>query len=557
MQREELTLRGALSAVAIVGALAGIADAACVLFDLYYARRGKAFVPWTIWPVDVLLVVAWCLLLSAPFLFRLTRRWAAVVAVYAGPATLFYLRALPAKVAYWPNAGFRRYGVAVALVFLPFASLAFFLLGRSLVQRLLHRSFTALIVIVCACGVAIGMSRVSLTKRGPTAGTGRNIVLIFLDAVRADSLTPDLMPNITRFARRGTRFTRAFAPSSWTLPSHLSVVTGVPAHQLPVDAIHQSIDRRFTTLAERFHASSYRTAAILANWFPNEGSGMQRGYDVLEYPRSRLDFERTGLVTLGERTLRYFDMWLSWDAENINQRARSFIAGGQPYFVTLNYLDAHAPFYLTRNCSRRLQVTDRFSAYRNAVWCMDESVGRLLRDLEPDVDRGRTVVAIVADHGEQFGEHGRWSHGDSLYAQLVHVPMIIRGARFPATEIRRPVSATGLYDSLLIASRGNRDASAALERQPVVSFLRRPPESRGQQVDLWSLVEGRFHFIADARGSRALYDLDVDPQETANLWNGAGTSLQVHFEERLAAARAETAPALPPDSPFRGLGYLH
>jgi arylsulfatase A-like enzyme len=555
VQRQPLTVRAAVSAIVLIASAAGIADALCLYGDLYASREGKAYVPWSIWPVDILLVTVWCLIVASPFLIRSMRRWSAVVALYAGPALLFYHRAFPAKIAYWPNAGSRRFAVAVVALFLPIATAVVYLMDREPVRRFLRRAFVPVVVVLGGAVFLIAFSRWSPEPRRSIASPAgrRNVVLIFLDAVRAESLSADDMPNLMRFSERGTRYTFAFAPSSWTLPSHLSVVTGVPSPQLPVDAVYQSIDDRFVTLAERFHRDGYRTAAVLANWFPNHGTGMQRGYDLLQYPLARLDLDRTGLVRITRAVFRYPDLWMWWDADDVNARVRSFIRGGGPYFVTVNYLDAHAPFYQTRRCSRRHpQSASPVIAYRDAVWCMDESIGRLLHELEPDIDAGRTVVAIVADHGEQFGEHGLWKHGNSLYAQLLHVPLVVRGSGFPAAVKDGPVCASGLYAALLAASGGSSEsAAAALERAPVIAYL------RGGTDGWWSVVDRSYQLIARADGRMELYDLAVDPEETQNLWSDPRlTAVRNDLAERIAAVRATTLPPRAIESPFKGLGYL-
>jgi arylsulfatase A-like enzyme len=542
-----------VAAILFIGVVTGAADALCVYADLFDARRGKAYVPPTMLPVAILLVSFFCLCAAAPLLWRATRRLSVIAAIYAGPAVVFFLRARP-------DSGGRRFVAFVAACFVVVALAALLLLRLRSVQQLLHHASPLLIGTMILLSIIVIVSRLTppAWKKTPEITSRRNVILIFLDAVRADSLSAELTPNMMRFANRGARFTRAFAASSWTLPSHLSVVTGVPPTELGVDAVDQSIGSQFTTLAERFRSDGYRTAAILANWFPNHGTGMQRGYDTMQYPLSRLDFERTAHVVLAERTLRYVDMWLWWDAEEVNTRARRFMNGGGTYFLTLNYMDAHSPFYAVRGCNAPA-VGNAHSpdAYRRAVRCLDQSIGRLLDDVENDVASGRTIVAIVSDHGEQFGEHGLRHHGNSLYAQLVHVPMILRGA-WPPAVVDQPVSLTGLYGALLAASRTGREAHAlaALREVSVVSFLRQPPPPRGPSLESWSIVKGDHHLIIDSAGGIRLFNIAVDPHETRNL---AGRPEFADFEFGLAAQlaphRARTLPERR-DSRFKGLGYL-
>lgn len=293
-----------------------MADVWCVYGDVMNARRGIAYVPPSILPVAVLVWSVWCVAIAMPLLAKVTRPWSVALAIFAGPGLLSFLYAMPLKVKYWPNAGYRRYIIFLVCAFIPVAVSAVVALRRLPVARALQRAFAWTIGVVVLCAVATIASRVELTvgRSDHRATDRRSVVLIFLDAVRADSWTPRRMPNLYRLGERGTRFTRAFAPSSWTLPSHLSVATGVSANELGVDAVQQSIGNQFSTLAERFQRAGYRTGAVLSNWFPNPGSGMRRGYDTFQYPIARLDFERTGIIVFLERWYRYFDMWIWWDA---------------------------------------------------------------------------------------------------------------------------------------------------------------------------------------------------------------------------------------------------
>ena len=379
--------------------------------------------------------------------------------------------------------------------------------------------------------------------------TERNVVLIFLDTVRAgDALgSHPAMPHLASFAGRATAFDNAWAPAPWTVPSHFAIFSGKNWWRLTVDPTtgFQSSD---PNLAEQFRAHGYETAAILANPLLSREAGFARGFD--EFMTS----QETGVCRSGIGDLLYRVLpndgprmpVCSWfKASEISERALQFVRRAKkPYFLALNYLDAHEPYYVPWECrAPSFQIVPRqqrqavllsdpsgsrpdpaivnrmHAQYRAAINCMDRSLGKLLEELERDPN---TVIAIVGDHGEEFLEHGRGGHGLHVYRESLHVPLIIKGANLPVVHVTDPVSTTDLFLSLLRAAKVVRgDAPMPLldplQRRKVISAYEwvraeNEPPARG-----FSIVSGGYQFISWPGGRELLYAYQADPAEAAPI----------------------------------------
>jgi arylsulfatase A-like enzyme len=355
---------------------------------------------------------------------------------------------------------------------------------RSLVSRTTPLLAGALLAALLATVGGRAWSEHQAVAAVPPAGAGaQNVLLIVWDTVRAGNLSLQgysrrTTPNLDRWAAGGVRFDRAFATSSWTLPSHASLFTGRWPHELGVDW-RSPLRGDVPTLAGYLSAHGYDTAGFVANLdFCGRESGLARGFAHYEdFPIDPWDAfnrylalgrrlqvslwpflldERLGTHCGGwsERVLRSrehlkngadvsraFLDWLSW------QQGRR-----RPFFAFLNLNDAHSPFEVPdrsapgfglRPASGRdyLVLSSWFTldksllsdqdvrmavdVYDDAIAYLDRRLDRLLGELGR---RGRledTLVIVASDHGEHLGDHHLYFHGGSLYRQLVQVPLVI------------------------------------------------------------------------------------------------------------------------------------
>jgi len=314
----------------------------------------------------------------------------------------------------------------------------------------------------------------------PPAGAP-NVILLILDTVRAANLSAygyarPTSPVLESLAREGALFETAIAPAPWTGPSHAAMLTGRYPHFSGIWYLTPMADS-LPTVAEAFRRGGYATGAFVGNaYYAGRVTGFDRGFARYDdYPVSwaqawwsanfaQVDLVRqlTALAQSGEgerllRVLRNSSLRVigenqgdRYDAGEVVTRFLRWQDGvqGRPYFAMLNLFDAHAPYEspLARRFGQGRRPVDR---YDGAIAYMDATLGGLVEGLRARGTLDNTVLVVAADHGEHFGEHGIRGHGNSLYLELLHVPLLIRapgripsGARVAHVVSLRDIPAT-------------------------------------------------------------------------------------------------------------------
>ncbi len=299
---------------------------------------------------------------------------------------------------------------------------------------------------------------------------GPNLIYITVDALRADRVGPHggvtLTPNFDRCAARGVAFRRCMVAAPWTLPSLASVHTGLypPAHGAGLGG---PLGPQFTTLAELLADAGYDTAGIVGNGFCEPRFGLAQGF---RYYRSMEMFPGAlpSRLYYTKLPLPFFDrkrLYIN-TTPVLEKRALSYIDGRRgrkrPFFLWIHFLDCHSPYtppprFVSPDAyARRFDLdlenpgpADKALAeelYDGEVCYVDETVGLILGRLKKAGLETSTVVALSADHGEEFWDHGGWEHGQSLYDELVTVPLVITGPGWAAgAAAATEVSSVDLY----------------------------------------------------------------------------------------------------------------
>jgi len=327
----------------------------------------------------------------------------------------------------------------------------------------------------------------------PQASPGSpNVLVIVVDTLRADHLSSygysrSTSPTIDRLASEGVVFQNAIAPSSWSLPSHASLVTGRPVHEhgfgnvqpMPWLGWGKQGLNGVRTLAEAFENEGYRTGAFSANriyftsnvglgrgfihfedYFDSIGDAFVRTQFGREFARLYMNRSEKSGFTRAFRRLGLGD-WLDKDSEGsgdtggifgIRKRARevnretlAWAARDRrhPFFAFLNYLDVHFAYGGPRGDPKpewdRGSTVDEYDA---GIQYTDRSIGELLGGLDRLGMLANTIVVITSDHGESLGDHGLSFHGAALYWELVHVPLVLAcPGRIPAgIRVFQPVA---------------------------------------------------------------------------------------------------------------------
>jgi arylsulfatase A-like enzyme len=417
----------------------------------------------------------------------------------------------------------------------------------------------AIVALLALIGIQGGLwmrERIAIAKLPVASLDAPNILVIVLDALRADHLSSygyglPTSPNLDRIAQQGVLFENAFATSSWSPPSHASLLTGRYLYEHGVEW-NRALDNRYPTLAESLRARGYRTGAFSANWmWFSRRWGFGRGFILFDdYFHSIGDvFGRTlyGRKVLEYRLLRYRRL-LGFDDHPMRRRAsdinRSFLRwikhdSEKPFFVFLNYIDTHWPYLPpTPYRYKFLQSNKTIGNYDDAIAYVDDHIGQLLTELQRRKLAKNTLVVITSDHGESLGEHGLSGHRNALYREEIHVPLIFRWpGHVPAgVRMQRPVTNAAIPATVMdLVDAGDQ----TLFPGPSLTQLWEDPESHSnwpyplaeiaqapfeehKKLPIYhgwmkSLVSPKWHYIENEKLGAELYDWNNDPQELYNL----------------------------------------
>ena len=290
----------------------------------------------------------------------------------------------------------------------------------------------------------------------------KHVLLIGVDTLRRDPLmmyggNPLITPRIGRLSREATTFTRAWSQAPWTVPSFASMITGrYPADISPTLATDQ-LPNSAETLGEMLLAEDFATMTICGNaYLGNENSGFQQGMESLWYR-------------------------LSATPSDSVEKAKEFIdrSDGRDWFLFLHFMDPHGPYdppeeYIDKLCDPTYSGEYRSSFEDGLEWqlaterpsdediervrCLydaevadlDQAIGDLLLYLRQKDIHDDTLVILAADHGEEFFEHGEFEHGQSLYEEMVHLPLVVWGREFtPGMMLDTPVANLDIAPTIL------------------------------------------------------------------------------------------------------------
>lgn len=265
-----------------------------------------------------------------------------------------------------------------------------------------------------------------------------------------------LTPNLDTLARHATVFSRAYAQVPLTTPSHATIFTGTYPQFNHVNYMGDALDQDLPYLPEILHNSGYRTAAFVGALVLDPlqlAPGFDRGFDVYNagfHRRHPGEDNYQSLERRGEEVVKRACAWL-------NKRP----AG--PFFLWVHLYDPHDPYTPPEPFRTRYES----DPYDGEIAYTDTIVGRLIAHLRAHNDFDGSVIAVMADHGEAFGEHGENHHGIFLYDETIHVPLLIK---MPGQSVaRRLETRVGLVDvAPSILEAANLSVPKALQGHPVL-----------------------------------------------------------------------------------------
>ena len=372
-------------------------------------------------------------------------------------------------------------------------------------------------------------------KTGSTQSKpGLNLIIVSIDTLRADRLgsygyNQPTSPFMDKLALRGIRFDKVIADSSWTLPSTLTMLTGLPPTEHGVTLRTNKLPTTIPTLAEVLKNNGYRTFGYTAGGYVSGKFGFNHGFEIYEDDRQS-DFKKNF---------------------NLAKEKIKSLSTNERYFMFLHAYDVHCPYDPPEKYVKMLQTRPpedhiategrcgnpnfnnsdltsgqvRFLSdqYDAGIRTVDDDLKNFVQFLDEQHAFDNTILILVSDHGEEFKEHGQIGHEQTLYIESLHVPLIIMS---PDIKPRVVHEGAGLADvmptvldllgisapkmqgkSLVPLMHGS---SKVLSKRPLFSELDR-------HIKLRSIIYDSYHLIVNLEGGRWLFDLRVDPGELKNL----------------------------------------
>jgi arylsulfatase A-like enzyme len=444
--------------------------------------------------------------------------------------------------------------------------------------------YTFLLVIAIVLGLLIAMSGgKEFTERRvlahlPDAHTGApNVLLIVLDTVRAENLSlygyrRPTTPHLEQIAKKGVVFERAISTAPWTLPSHASMFTGRYPHEVSADWV-TPLDNTYPTLAEALTANGYATAGFVGNLvYCISSFGLNRGFTHYEdNPALPLQLVLSSSLsrTISKKSFfrpivgnNFGDRLERQNGAEINEGFLRWLSQNtrRPFFAFLNYFDAHEPYLAPEpfdakfgsRTPRRIisdsamqgrwlvgknisaeRIQREIDAYDGCIAYLDHQLGLLFDELEKRGVLENTIVIITSDHGEQFGDHGFFSHSYSLYWPALNVPLLVsfpsrlpQGSRVsqPVTLRDIPATVVDLLKLQTAASFPGDSLARYWDRTGdksggATSILLSEASGQLDRPDLKakSVIADHYHYIRNNDGREELYDLENDSPEEHDL----------------------------------------
>jgi arylsulfatase A-like enzyme len=419
------------------------------------------------------------------------------------------------------------------------------------------------------CGLAVVLvSFVSAVVAGrrlrPPGPVRPNVLLVSIDSLRADHVgsygyARDTSPAIDALAREGVLFENAISSAPWTVPAHMTLLTGLPPEVHDVVSVRQKLSPDAVTLAEVLQGAGYATAAFVSGPTVMAHHGFDQGF--ASYDESMVERRpgRAGSAVSSPGLVALVDRWLErWD--RTEPRA--------PFFVFLHMWDVHydyvpPPEYVQRFDpgydgdldARHLETNERIrrgmsprdlqhliALYDGEIRFTDDHLARVFAKLRALDVLDDTIVVVTSDHGEEFFEHGAKGHAKTLYDEVLHVPLVVRYPRrvAPMQRVSQQVRLMDVAPTILgLAGVPAGDGFGASDLAPEHRFADLAPYLSGHGPSSFPVLPAfsstrwlsgnqsavrtpqakliRYEPPLPNRAGTEVFDLVLDPGEQVNL----------------------------------------
>lgn len=359
------------------------------------------------------------------------------------------------------------------------------------------------------------------------------VVVVVIDTLRWDHSSVyghnrDTTPTLAALAQDSTVYQRAHSQAPWTTPSIGSILSSRYPSDLGIQRYGNALPDDAEMLAEQLRRAGYRTGAVVSHSYCATEWGFEQGFDSFD-----------------QRAIGDPD---AESSEQVTDTALGFLreARGQPFFLFVHYFDPHFAYLdhpgfgfsdpadyqgpirsglairKLRKLVPGLEAQDwaeLLRLYDLEIAHTDQQLGLLVDGMKELGLYDDSLLVVTADHGEEFGDHGRWGHTVRLYDESVRVPLIVRYPGQAPTRVQRSVGLVDVMPTLLAAlDLPAPEGMVGVDLRQVPSRPRPVfmETSKGARMD--AVVLGDHKLIRDHRAdSWELYDLQADPREQVDL----------------------------------------
>ena len=504
---------------------------------------------------------------------------------------------------------FGRHHYLIILFAAALVSLAVFFTLNSILSRAIRFRSLALVGFT-VCGFFVSVTVLKATDVKKNISDKPNVVMILLDTLRSDHLSSygyqrRTTKHIDAFSKSAIVYKNAYAAASWTLPSISSIFTGTypgyhGAHRATEgDGAISRLAEKNITLSEILVQNGYRTAGFVSTYFVSNHVGLGQGFQHFDdgLPSFACAFKSLSLVRFARKFFPvmdylafngYFGNRKSFQINNLAASWLNKVPNDDPFFMFLHYFDSHTPYLpgplglshenvpvkikrkfgrggpdyynLEKSITTAVNQGDESLSqeaydylvgnYDSEIVSLDENINLLFNILRERGLFDNSLIVLLSDHGESFGEHNLMLHGLALYEDNLRVPLMIK---YPLEDKRKsiidyPVSLTGLMPTILnyleipvpesVQGTSLEDKETQIiisQNYPDVAWKKVPGFQRFNHRLISSVVDG-YKYIKVSNGRDMLFNLKEDPAEVQNIIDievDLASSLNAQLLERI------------------------
>ena len=364
--------------------------------------------------------------------------------------------------------------------------------------------------------------------------TQPNLLMITFDTLRADHLgaygsSDGLSPNFDALAAGSVMFNNTYAVSSTTSPSHITMFSGLYPNEHGVLKNGVVVSDDVVTISEHLRDNGYNTAAFVSSYVLKADFGLSQGFDEFDEDFN-LKRRRLGSYTIEAAS--------DWIADQPNDK---------PWCVWVHLMDPHKPYtqpaeYLEPYVTPDLTGNDLHKAsYKGAVAYTDSVIPDLMAAISAQEAGAGTLMAITADHGELFGEHGHFGHGRDLFEDVMRVPLLLKHSSLEPQQIDTTVGlvdfaptileileippmqdVSGISFALMISDSTQRVSRPVFMQRRIFDEqgIKELFDETGVNVagPQWAVIADGYKLtVAPEANEESLFNLAVDPGENNDL----------------------------------------